>query len=322
MDPTAPALPISTPENYVTDLAARAGNFYTQGLPEDTAALTASAIGDESYIELADDIYAERRRLMEVELERFSEGVLFLYFGGVDQVSHMFWRTYDAQHPAHDSELHRDAILDSYRHLDDALGRVFKAIGAENQQLDKVDTTLIVLSDHGFAPFARAAHLNSWLRDEGFLRLRGRNKTSRELFSDVDWAKTRAYALGLNGLYMNQRGRERYGAVSPNDREQLLAEVTRRLLSWKDPETGRSVVKTVYRPEDIYSETYRELSPDLVIGYARGYRSSNESALVEVPENVLEDNLNKWSGDHCIAADEVPGVLLVNGPIVGDAHGL
>lgn len=322
IDPAAAALPLSTPEDYLPDLAERAGSFYTQGLPEDTAALTANAIDDESFLELAGDIHEERRRLMEIELARFREGVLFVYFGGADQVSHMFWRTSDEAHPAHQPGPHSGAILDAYRHLDGVLGRVFEELGGADRPLDQMDTTLIVLSDHGFSPFARAVHLNSWLRDEGFLALRGQLSTSRELFADVDWTQTRAYALGLNGLYANLRGRERYGTVGTEAREELLAAISKRLLEWHDPDTGERVVKTVYRREEIYSATYREIAPDLVIGYARAYRSSNESSLGEIPKELLEDNLKKWSGDHCTAADEVPGVLLVNRKLAGEGYAL
>ena len=171
------------------------------------------------------------------------------------------------------------------------------------------------MSDHGFAPFARAAHLNGWLRDQGLLALRPGATASRELFADVDWPRTRAYGFGLNGLYLNLLGRERFGAVSPAERERVIADLTSRLLDWADPANGAHVVRRVYRREEVYSGALRDLAPDLVIGYERGYRVSNPSALGEVPPGILEDNSNRWSGDHCIAADAVPGVVLSNRPI-------
>lgn len=311
IDPQSPALPISTPADYARDLFEHAGYYSTQGLPEDTAALMANVLDDSQWLTEADDIYTERVRLFEVELERFRSGLLFAYFGGVDQVSHMFWRTLDTP------DAHAGAILDAYRQLDAVLGRTLAAI---EKRAD--DTTLIVLSDHGFAEWKRSVQLNGWLRAEGFLTLRSGVSVGRELFADVDWAHTRAYGLGLNGLYVNLAGRERYGTVQPRQREELLAELSRRLLAWQDPQSGEAVVSRVYRRDQVYGPAYRELAPDLIIGYKRGYRVSSGSAMGEVKPELIEDNAKKWSGDHCMAADEVPGVLLSNRPIESATAGL
>ena len=311
IDPAEPALPISTPPDYSRDLYDHVGYYYTQGFAEDTNALSAGMLSDGEFLDQARDVYEERRRLFSVELARFRSGLLFAYFGGVDQVSHMFWRTLSrdlggsAPTPAAES----DAILDAYRELDQALGEALRAIEGD------ADATLVVMSDHGFAPFARAVHLNGWLRDQGLLALRPGAAAGRELFADVDWPRTRAYGFGLNGLYLNLLGRERFGIVSPAERERLIADLTSRLLAWTDPANGAHVVRRAYRREDVYSGALRDLAPDLVVGYERGYRVSNPSALGEVPPGVIEDNSNRWSGDHCIAADVVPGVVLSNRPI-------
>ena len=316
MDPSDPALPISTPPEYAAELQERVGYYYTQGLPEDTAALSAGALDDDAFLEQEDQIWEERMRLLETELARFRRGLLFVYFGGADQVSHMLWRATEADHPAGASPGHEDAIREIYRHLDTSLGRALEALGPDG------DVTVIVLSDHGFASFRRAAHLNSWLRDQGWLRLRGDAKTGGELFRDVDWVRTRAYGLGLNGLYLNLRGRERYGIVSPAERERIVRGISEKLLEWRDPDTGDAVVERVYRREEIYSDTYRDLAPDLMVGYSRGYRVSDVSALGEIPEALIEDNVKKWSGDHCIAHELVPGVLLANRAVEGENPGL
>ncbi|MGH7804849.1 MAG: alkaline phosphatase family protein [Candidatus Binatia bacterium] len=317
IDPLDPALPISTPDGYVEELAARAGRFYTQGLPENTASLTAGMLDDAGFLDQAKRIYEERMRLLETELARFDHGFLFVYFGGADQVAHMFWRTLEADHPAGGSPGHENAIRDVYRELDVALGRTLEALGPK---LD--ETTLLVLSDHGFSSFRRAVHLNSWLRDAGFLRLRAGRKTGGELFRDVDWSQTKAYAVGLNGLYLNLQGRERYGIVPPPLREKVLAELGEKLLALRDPANGKPVVARAYRREEIYAAPDAALAPDIVVGYASGYRVSDASALGEIPELAIEDNKKKWSGDHCMAADLVPGVLLANREVVAEAPGL
>ena len=320
IDPEKPALPISTPPDYAQDLFEHVGPFYTQGLPENTAALTADVLDDSEWLAHADDIYQERLRLFDLELARFRSGLLFAYFGGVDQVSHMFWRQLETNGSGGDQ--HSDAILNAYRQVDAVLGRALAAIAPAGRPLSEADTTLIVMSDHGFAPFTRSVELNSWLRAEGFLSLQSGVTAGRELFVDVDWSKTRAYALGLNGLYLNLAGRERFGVVTPPEREAVLADLTARLLSWRDPKTGENIVSDVYRREAVYSATYRDSAPDLVVGYKRGYRISNSAALGEVPTALIEDNVKKWSGDHCMAADQVPGVLLSNRALTSGKIGL
>ncbi len=312
IDPDAPALPISTPPDYAHDLFQHVGPFYTQGLPENTAALSGDVLDDSEWLAHADDIYAERLRLFDVELRRFRAGLLFAYFGGPDQVSHMFWRT--LENGGSTPPQHADAILNTYRQVDAVLGNALAVIRPE--------TTLIVLSDHGFAPWTRSVELNSWLRAEGFLALREGAAIGRELFADVDWARTRAYGLGLNGLYVNLAGRERFGVVQPEQRAALLAALRQRLLAWRDPQSGEHVVSRVYAREDVYSPAYRDLAPDLVVGYRRGYRISNDAALGAVAAEIITNNAKKWSGDHCMAADEVPGVLLSNRTVVSGEIGL
>jgi len=176
-------------------------------------------------------------------------------------------------------------------------------------------TLLIVMSDHGFAPWRRAFHLNSWLRDEGYLAVLDPSQAG-DAYSNVDWTLTRAYGLGLNGLYLNLAGRERWGVVASGYREPLLDELREKLLAVVDPETGQRVVGEVYVRDRWYSDGgHREVGPDLVVGYARGYRSSNESALGEIPAAVFADNHDPWSGDHCMDHDTVPGILVTSRPL-------
>ena len=309
MSPADPALPISTPPEFARQLYDDLGLFYTQGLPESTAALTADALDDGQWLVQANDIYGERRRLFERQLKRFRNGVLFVYFGGPDQVSHMFWRTLDQENSPY-----RNAIRETYRQVDTVLGEALAALDT--------DTTLIVLSDHGFAPWTRAVDLNGWLRQQGYQALRAGATQGHELFADTDWTRTRAYGLGLNGVYLNLAGRERFGSVPAGERERLQAEISARLLEWRDPQTGAQVVTRVYRPDEVYHGPYRDLAPDLIVGYARGYRVSNESALGASGDTIIEDNHRKWSGDHCMAADAVPGVVLSNRPIASGDFGL
>jgi len=53
-------------------------------------------------------------------------------------------------------------------------------------------------------------------------------------------------------------------------------------------------------------------APDLVIGYAPGFRASWQTTLGAVPISTIDDNDKKWSGDHCITPKAVPGVLFTS----------
>lgn len=311
IDPASPALPISTPDHYSEELAEEIGPFYTQGIPEDTNALSADVLDDEEFLQQTQIALDEELRMFEREINRFSSGLLFFYIGRTDQLAHMFWRTMDPQHPAYNqASRHQHVIEDTYRDVDRVLGKAMQKIDAQ--------TTLIVLSDHGFAPFYRAFSLNTWLKNEGYIAVT--NDDEGELFRNVNWAKTRAYGVGFNGLYVNLYGREKRGAVhSGPERERLLAEITEKLLAVRDPKTGEQVVSKVYRAETLYTGPYVQRAPDLIIGYNKGYRSSWETVLGEFPKDLLRDNTEKWSGDHLMAAELVPGILLANKPIVS-AH--
>ena len=173
------------------------------------------------------------------------------------------------------------------------------------------------MSDHGFAAFDRAFHLNTWLYREGFLSLDNPSSTGPdELFAHVDWSRTQAYALGLNGLYLNLRGREHQGIVEPGDpAERLLRVISRRLLEFRDAQLGRQVVSDMYSPRELFHGNALAFAPDLIVGYSPGYRCSWQSALGAVPFETVEDNRDAWIGDHCIAARHVPGVLISNRPL-------
>jgi len=294
IDPLAPELPISTPPAYSRELAQELGLFYTQGLAEDTAALQAEVLTRGEYLAQSRLVMDEGLRLFRRELERFSGGFFFYYFSSLDQNSHILWNR------------HEDELLLYYRAIDAAVGEALAKAGR--------DTLVIVMSDHGFAPFERAVHLNTWLMTEGFLALDDPLNTGpAEMFAHVDWSRTRAYAMGLNAIYLNLEGREAHGIVEPGDPEDsVIRELADRLMSFYDPETGQRVVQSTYRPAEVYRGSNLKYAPDLIVGYSRGYRASWQTTLGAVPPELLEYNSQAWIGDHCIAAEAVPGVLLAN----------
>jgi predicted AlkP superfamily phosphohydrolase/phosphomutase len=313
IDPANPNIPISTPAGYAEEIANEIGYYYTQGMPEDTKALDQDFINNEAYIEQSDIIINERQKMLNLEMERFSTGLLFVYFSTTDLVSHMFWRYTDKEHPGYKPEeagKYSNVIKRTYKKMDTLLGNVMKRIDS--------NTTLIILSDHGFGPFRRYFHINRWLKDNGYLNFIDDSLgESNEFFENVDFRMTKAYSLGFNGIYLNLFGREGMGIVTPGDgKELLMKKIIKELESIRDPETNKKVVNKVYKREEIYSGKYITDAPDLLIGYSRGYRASWETALGKVPKGLFGDNMKRWSGTHLWDYKLVPGIVLSNKKII------
>lgn len=290
IDPADPALPVTAPAAYSLDLVRAIGPFYTQGMAQDTAALRQGVLTRSEYLQQSRGVSEEMLRMLHYGVNHFTDGLLFFHFFGVDQNSHMLWGDYD------------DELLKTYQMVD-------KTIGWVRRKLPHAD--LIVMSDHGFSTFKRAVHLNAWLRTEGFLALQGAAKSGGEGFENIDWARTKAYAAGLNGIYINQEGREREGIVSagrPTD--ELIEEIRTRLLQLRDPKGGAPVVHSVAVPERDFHGAMLDSAPDLIVGYYPGYRSSWQTALGATPETIIDDNTDEWRADHCIDPVFVPGTLL------------
>lgn len=306
VDPSTPAVPLSEPASFVQDVAGRIGPFYTTGFQEDHKARTNNVFDDDEYLKQAGLVLEERLTLLEYALHDYDDGLLFFYFSSSDLQSHMFWWTPDEEHPtrpAQEAAKFFDHIKLLYRKLDAVIGDLHDRYGSR--------ATMIVMSDHGFANFGRQFNLNSWLRESGYLQPR----ECTSILRDADWSKTIAYGLGINGLYLNLKGRERDGIVEPGAQaDALLKEIAERLEATRDIDR-RPVIRTAYRADRIYSGEATGLSPDLVIGYRRGFRASWATCLGELTDDVLLDNDSAWTADHCADALEVPGVLWCNHPL-------
>jgi predicted AlkP superfamily phosphohydrolase/phosphomutase len=298
IDPENPALPISHPAHYAIYLAKLLGSFATLGMAEDTWALNEGAIDEESFLKQAKLIQAEREAMFFNALDRTPQGVAACVFDTTDRVQHMFYRHLDKPGP------YASVIEDLYRDMDRIVGRTLRYVAK--------DTTIFVLSDHGFCSFRRGINLNSWLHRNGYLALQPGRGEGGEYFEGIDWSKTRAYTFGLSGLYLNLQGREGQGIVTAEEAEQLRAELRERLTRLLDDADGEIAIQAVYEANRIYRGPYLDAAPDLIVGYAPGYRASWSAAVGKVTRHVFEDNNKCWSGDHCVDPSAVPGVLFTN----------
>jgi len=318
-----PPQTFTSPDDWVDELYASLGPFYTQGMPEETNALRDGVFSDDDYLAQVALVQRDSRAMLDLALDRFGSGdATFVYLSDIDLQCHMLWRHADPKypglgHPARDPAVapaHAHDIERFYADVDAALGRV-------RERLPE-DALLIVMSDHGFQPYTRKLHLNAWLRDHGYLVLKDGKRTGRVGLADVDWSRSRAYGIGFNGLYLNLAGREAQGSVAPAEADALRRELTRALEAERDPASGDAVVLKVYPAAEAFHGERVAEAPDLVVGYNKGYAGSDPSTLGEITEAVLEDNTSRWSGNHLIDPRLVPGVLLVNRPGVGEGYDL
>jgi predicted AlkP superfamily phosphohydrolase/phosphomutase len=289
IDPENPAMPISHPPFYAMYLAKLLGTFSTLGMAEDTWALNEGVINQAAFLQQARDIQAEREAMFFSALQHTRRGVLACVFDTTDRVQHMCFGQAD--------------VIDAlYQDMDRILGRTMESVDA--------GTALFVLSDHGFCAFRRGVNLNAWLRQEGYLTLLDGATESGDYFENIDWARTRAYTFGLSGVYLNLHGREAQGCVDADAAAALRAELVAKLTGLRDGEAV--AIQAAYPATDIYSGPYLGAAPDLVIGYAEGYRASWGAAVGRTTTAVFEDNGKAWCGDHCVDPALVPGVLFSN----------
>ncbi len=306
IDPRDPVVPLSSPPDYAAQLVDEIGLYHTIGMPEETWSLNEGHLSDHAYLEMIRTILSEREAMFYGALDQHDSELVVGVFVQTDRVSHMFYRGIDEEHPLYadtDAEA-REAIHWIYQEADRVLGETMSRMGPEDR--------LIVLSDHGFAPFRWAVNINRWLVDEGLLVLKDNAKRSNVGFAKVDWSQSKAYAIGLNGMFINRRGREAKGVVDSAEADRIKQLIMQKLPTLMDQNNGQTIVKKVFDGAELYPGNANGDAPDLVIGYQPGYRASWQTTLGGVPSQLVEANARKWSGDHCIDPSEVPGVLFTS----------
>jgi predicted AlkP superfamily phosphohydrolase/phosphomutase len=307
--PDAPMFPISAPWDYAGELEDELGTYYTAGMVEDHTGLMNGRLDEHAFLSQCDLVMREREGMLQHELGRFTEGFLFCLFDTPDRIQHMFWRFGEPEHPANRgvaSDEFTEVIRDHYRDCDAVVGRALDALGD--------DVLVFVCSDHGFTSFQRGLHINGWLRANRFLALKP-GATGEEFLKEVDWSRTKAYALGLGGIYLNRGGREASGILDDASAVEAARDIARGLTGLVDVERGDRAVERVVTKEEIYSGPFASQAPDLLVCTSRGYRASWTTALGGAPDSIFEDNTRRWGGDHIIDPSLVPGVLFSSNPI-------
>ena len=313
IDPEKPSLPVSHPLFFSAYLAKLQGSYATLGLAEDTWALNEGVIDDRAFLEQTWLNHEEREQMFFHALKMNRKGLVVCVFDTSDRIQHMFWRYMEPDHPANKADvpaLDFDPVEDMYIRMDDLLWRTREKIGA--------DDVLMVISDHGFKSFRRCFSVNAWLKENGYLRLK-EGTEGGDFFRDVDWSRTKAYGVGLGGFFINLKGREAMGIVQPGEEyDALKRELKAKLTGLVDADTGETAINRMYDIDEIGGGPYAVNGPDLLFGFNPGCRISWDSVTGDPGGPVFSDNVKKWSGDHAIDADLVPGVFFSNKAIDAD----
>lgn len=236
-----------------------------------------------------------------------------------DRLHHFYWEYMEADDP-----VWAPAFYAFYERLDAILGQVWERIGE--------DTTLIILSDHGFCTIRKEVYLNQYLRERGWLQLQPQDGRPPTLANIAP--SSRAYSLDPGRVFINLEGREPRGSVRPGaDYERVREELAAELLDLRDPDDGARMVEHVYRREEIYHGESAINAPDLVVAPRVGYAlkgALNHDRLTQkgdvlIGEHTHDDALLYVSGHDLVTTtltmqDVAPAIFALMG--VAEPEGL
>jgi predicted AlkP superfamily phosphohydrolase/phosphomutase len=323
--PESPMVPMSSPASFSKDLYERLGTYRTLGWAEATWPLNEDRIDEQTFMDDLFRAFDDRAQVMLSRVDARKWDLLIGVSESTDRVQHMMWRFLDRTHPMYneaDAAKYGDSIERVYRRVDQFVGEVLERL--------EPGTQVMVLSDHGFHSFRQAVNVNTWLVNNGFLAIRGQRSESKTLdnlflgsgqfWENVDWSRTKAYAMGLGQIFINLKGREGQGAVNPSEYKTVVDDLAAKLMTMTDPRNGARIVSNVYKRDDIYSGEFVKDAPDLQVGMNDGYRVSWQTTLGgSPPGDIVYSNMRKWSGDHCgFDYQTIPGLLITNRKLAVD----
>ncbi len=319
-------LHISYPESYAKELYKRFGPFKTMGWAVDTWTISSGLSDEEQFLS---DMYQTEGAYEKIMKDLLKDSDCDMYvqiYEFTDRVAHILWRYVDEKHPLYDranAPKYQNELKKSYMYMDKIIG--------EAMDLIPKDCLLMVVSDHGFASFRKEVNYNRWLVDNGFMKLKEDTgmmslydlfDDNRLLFKNVNWSQTKAYAMGLGNIYINLKGREKWGIVERGkEYDEVVNKIIEELPKMVDEETGEHPVCKVYKRDDIYKNFKDDLVPDLRVSNNNGYRVSWQTSLGGVPDKLITLNLKPWSGDHCsLDPMWVKGLFVSNKPVDGEVN--
>ncbi len=313
-----PNFKLSTPRSFARELIGNDGLYKTIGWAIDTWSIEEGHMDEALFLQDVEMTVARDEKMLEDQLAHSADwDVLVHYFEFTDKVSHIMFRLFDPAHPRYEAALaakYGNSILESYQRMDKIVGLAMAKAPP--------GTRLFVLSDHGFSSWRWSMNYNTWLAKNGYMTLIGEDPERHNLedlfeqgdfFVNVDWSRTKAYALGFGSIFINLKGREGKGSVDPADYEALRAELREKLLAYTHGETGEKPVAHIFYREEAWESFDARVAPDLIATNSLGFRAGWQDTLGGIAGAVVEPNTKRWSGDHCsLYPPLVPGILFSN----------
>jgi len=206
----------------------------------------------ELFLKDLDQTFKARIKAYRYLWENLAWDTFMLVFTGTDRLSHFLWDAYeDLSHKYH------QAFLDHFAQIDEVIGEIKDRV--------KEDEPMILLSDHGFELVEKNFYVNSFLKKEGFLKLKD---SSSDNFSDID-SNTKAFALDPARIYIHIKGKYPRGSVEKEDQDKVIADLEA-LFSSLEME-GKKVIKRIHRKEELFLGPLFKYAPDLVLLPHRGF---------------------------------------------------
>ncbi|UCG38406.1 MAG: alkaline phosphatase family protein [bacterium] len=200
-------------------------------------------------------------------------------------------------------------VLSMYKGIDDIIGEALKRAGE--------DTYVVLSSDHGIVPLDREVRLNNLFAREGLLNFTFNGATGEY---EIDWARTRAVFLKMDGIYINPAGLDgNYQRASGKEYLDLRARIIRLLEGLRDDD-GQSPVSRIVAWEEAGSLGLPEdRVGDLIIANRAGYGWIED---ISPDLEVFKDSL-KSGYKQAVVPETDEGMLtpfLIVGPGIRKGH--
>ena len=251
-----------------------------------------SRICEDKYLQ---KVYEITKKKIMIALDIFKNTKWDLFFFTIfytDQVQHYFWHYMDTTHPKHKPSKYKNVILEFYKFIDNHIKEFLNLLTDED--------ILFLVSDHGHGSMYKEVNYNFYFNKLNLLKFKisasittksvlyklfkrlnlteiVRHLSKRiKLFDstidkiiltmkNIDWDGTLVYNPTPNAIFINLKGREKYGVVDRKDYEVLRERIISALKDLRDPETNEKVIGKIWKKEEIYTGEYLDIMPDILI---------------------------------------------------------